>query len=114
MGVILTYTTDAGKQEDKEYEDSVKMIDLSGKNIAYVDLSPLSICLELSKLVLRNNGIQYINLTPLRYCTNLNELDIRNIDITPLLTLSNLQIFNQDSTVKQETILAQDNSFQYM
>ena len=61
--VVLTYTKEDGSQEQVEFKDTVTVMDLQGKGIKTIDLTPLSSCTNLRGLWLHYNQLQTIDLS---------------------------------------------------
>lgn len=86
---ILEYTISAD-------ETTVELID---QNFIQLDLSPLSQCNNLRRLILGGNLLTFIDLSPLASCTKLQEVYIyrtllRYIDLSPLTNCTELRYFS--------------------
>jgi len=99
MTIVLTYTKVDGSQEHSELKEKVAKIDLSSKEIASIDLSPLSACKKLREIDLHSNELQSVDFAPLSTCTSLRNLDIsenqlQTINLQPLSSCSSLMMLN--------------------
>ena len=77
-------------------DEDVEEIDLSGRGIISIDLSPLINCTNLQTLNLSQNQLSSIDLAPLGSCTNLKKLILshnclRDIDFSSFSRCTNLQ-----------------------
>ena len=76
MGIILEGKTKKGEIFTQKIENDQYLIDLSAKDLAFINLEPLTRCSNLKTLNLNNNQLLYINLEPLANCSKLEKLDL--------------------------------------
>jgi len=73
--------------------------EIQGTSKFPLDISPLSSCPQLKKLVLNGTQIESLDLAPLAACTNLESISIDNtqlqsIDLSPLISCTKIEIFS--------------------
>ncbi|MHA2022256.1 MAG: leucine-rich repeat domain-containing protein [Candidatus Thorarchaeota archaeon] len=131
----ISFMKHDGNKEDIEIDDTTTRINLNGKGITQVDLTPirsytssreiyladnkiecldldpLSSCTDLQYLDVSDNPLQSVDLLPLRSCTNLGYLDISNtrltqVDLSPLGFCKNLRIFKMSMNQLQDVDLS--------
>jgi hypothetical protein len=76
MGITLEFTTTDDRQGKAEYDCDVTVINLEGKSISTIDLTPLNSCTKLKTLNLQENKLKRLDLTPLRTCKALREFQV--------------------------------------
>lgn len=89
MSITVTYNKIGGTQEQTELEESVTEIDLTGRGIEHIDLSPLSQCRNLKVLRLDDNYLRHLDLSALSTSSKLEEMSLQDnrlqsIDLGPL------------------------------
>jgi Leucine-rich repeat (LRR) protein len=94
--ILITYLTAKNTQEQINLDKEIEEIDLSSREIANIDLSPLKECVNLEEIDLYNNNLQTIDLSPLSAVSNLTKLNlsknqIETIDLGPLSKCSKLK-----------------------
>ena len=94
--IVITYVTVDKEKKEITFDSDVEIIQLDRKEIASIDLTPLSKCTSLQELDLSNNQLQSIVLTPLFWCISLRELvlgynQLQGIDLSPLSSCTCLQ-----------------------
>lgn len=111
LSVMLTFVTRTGIERKIRLKNNVTEIDLSNQGIESIDLSPLSSCKDLRKLILKNNSLKSIDLSPLSSCSSLNLLDLgnnqmRSVDLSPLRNCTQLEtLYIYWNYLKQETVI---------
>jgi Leucine-rich repeat (LRR) protein/DNA-directed RNA polymerase subunit RPC12/RpoP len=80
-------------------------IDLARNHLTELDLNPLSECGRLEILYISFNKLKTIDLKPLQSCSSLQELSIRknpitSVDISPLFSCSNLRELKVEETCR--------------
>ena len=78
MRIKLNYTNARGTKEQVDFDDNVISINLQGKQISQIDLTPLDQFTNLEKLDLSNNQIQSIDLSPFSSGVNFLNIDLTN------------------------------------
>lgn len=78
-----------GKTRVLSSSDTATRIEFANKNIAVIDLTPVSSCLRLRDFLIYGNAIQELDLTPLSRCNLLRTLVLRDnrhrtLDLSPL------------------------------
>lgn len=102
MSIKVTYITTGGEEKQAEFELDATYVDLSGKQLKTVDLTPLKSLPHLQSLDLRQNNLQSIDLTPLSFCKDFSRLllynnQLQSIDLTPLSSCKNLSVLGLSS-----------------
>ncbi|MHA1936532.1 MAG: hypothetical protein ACW97A_14785, partial [Candidatus Thorarchaeota archaeon] len=69
MEIKINYETSEGNREQVVFTIEDTRIDLSGRGISKVDLSPLSEHSKMLALDLSDNDLRDVNLSPLGSCT---------------------------------------------
>lgn len=93
--IIINYTGKLGGALTRELRSDATELFMWNMGVTSIDLTSISECKQLQKLVLSSNNLKEIDLTPLSYCSNLNVLqlshnDISQIDLSPLFFCPNL------------------------
>jgi len=99
LGIQLVYTDNTGTEHTCEYSPDVMEIDLQGKRITAIDLTPLRSATRLQKLRLNDNQLQSVDLSPLVKCASLQLLslernNLESINLSPLKSCKDLQTLN--------------------
>ncbi|MHA2083512.1 MAG: hypothetical protein ACXABD_07140 [Candidatus Thorarchaeota archaeon] len=100
--IKINYETSEGNREQVVFTIEDTRIDLSGRGISKVDLSPLSKHSKMLALDLSDNDLRDVNLSPLSSCTNMEQIRLDQnkrmeyLDLTPLVFSSHLSLIVVD------------------
>ena len=96
VNVEIPFTDHSGKTKAFRVSDGTTAIDLTGKGIAAINLSPVRMCVALTRLLLNENELSILDLSPLTACPLLTVLALKknklqSIDLSPLRDLTQIQ-----------------------
>lgn len=109
--VEIPYTDHSGKTKAFRVSDGATSIDLSGKGIAAINLSPIRMCMVLTRLLLNENELSTLDLSPLASCRPLTVLALKrnklqSLDLSPLKELTQIQAID----LRENQLIALDLS----
>jgi hypothetical protein len=99
VNVEIPFTEHNGKTRAIRVNNTITTIDMTGKGIAAVNLTPVRACGRVTHLLLNDNEISAVDLSPLTACPQLTVLALKknrlqSVDLSPLKDLTRLEVID--------------------